>query len=85
MFAFTSKLLRSIFDRTDNPNGIVCFHCGELSRPKDTVYVLFEGARQPVCCFGCAAVLKTVEELDMTVEYKASKAQYFKDSYTGKL
>lgn len=54
-------------------NKISCYHCGEKSRRSQTIYVFFGGATRPVCCHGCAAILKTVEELDMHAEYHAHK------------
>lgn len=79
MFANANKLLHSLFDRTDARQRITCYHCGDKSRPKDTVYVTFEGQSRPVCCYGCAAVLKTVEELGMNEEYKNSKLNLNQD------
>lgn len=54
---------------------ISCYHCGEKSTPSRTVYVQFEGDKRAVCCNGCAAILKTVEELGMCEEYHAHKIQ----------
>lgn len=54
---------------------ISCYHCGEKSTPKRTIYVQFNGSVHPVCCNGCAAILKTVEELGMHEEYLAHKIQ----------
>ena len=52
---------------------IACFHCGEKSKLSLTVYVQFDGATRATCCHGCAAILKTVEELGMHDEYLAHK------------
>lgn len=52
---------------------ISCFHCLEKSKKSLTVYVYFDGHMRPVCCYGCAAVLKTVEELAMHPEYYDSR------------
>lgn len=62
-----------ILKLTKSQEKITCYHCGEKSRKKDTVYVRFDGKIRPVCCYGCAAVLKTVEELGMHEEYQSSK------------
>ena len=59
-----------------NPaNKITCYHCGEKSAPSQTIYVDFEGVNRPVCCNGCAAILKTVKDLGMCEEYHAQKSQ----------
>lgn len=59
------------FNTTDEKTS--CYHCGEKSSRRQTIYVLFDGATRPVCCYGCAAILNTVEELDMHAEYHAHK------------
>ena len=51
------------------------YHYSEKSTPSRTVYVQFEGQQRAVCCHGCAAILKTVEELGMCDEYRAHKIQ----------
>lgn len=73
MFESLHSSLSSLFSHKDDSEKITCYHCGEKSRKKDTVYVKFEGEIRPVCCYGCAAVLKTVEELDMHEEYRNSR------------
>jgi len=66
--------LRSLFSAIiTTEEKISCYHCGEKSGRSRTVYVIFENTRQPVCCYGCAAVLKAVEELGIHDEYHASK------------
>jgi hypothetical protein len=62
-----------ILKLTNSEEKITCYHCAEKSRKKDTVYVSFDGEIRPVCCYGCAAVLKTVEDLGMHEEYLNSK------------
>lgn len=52
---------------------VTCYHCGEKSLPSQTIYVDFENITRPVCCNGCAAILKTVEALGMCEEYHAQK------------
>ena len=54
---------------------ITCYHCGEKSRKSLTIYIQFDGEPRPVCCHGCAAILNTVDELDMHDEYRAHKIQ----------
>jgi Putative metal-binding domain of cation transport ATPase len=74
------KLLRAIqaLFVTDHISAtkISCYHCGEKSTPSRTVYVQFEGGKRAVCCNGCAAILKTIEELGMNEEYHAHKIQH---------
>ena len=66
--------IRSLFN-SDHTSAerISCYHCGEKSTPSRTIYVLFDGSTRAVCCHGCAAILKTVEELGMREEYLAHK------------
>ena len=71
------KFFESIFALL-NPGGksagkINCYHCGDKSTPRRTVYVRFDGETRAVCCNGCAAILKTVEELGMIDDYLAHK------------
>ncbi|WP_186864229.1 heavy metal translocating P-type ATPase metal-binding domain-containing protein [Undibacterium griseum] len=54
---------------------ITCYHCGEKSFPKKTLYVVFNGTEQPVCCHGCLAVLKTIEKNHLIPEYLQTKAE----------
>lgn len=54
---------------------ITCYHCGDKSIPSRTVYVHFDGSTRAVCCNGCAAILKTVEDLGMRDEYLANKIE----------
>jgi hypothetical protein len=69
--------IRKLFKSNQAAKGqkISCYHCGEKSTPKRTIYVQFNGSVHPVCCNGCAAILKTVEELGMRDEYLAHKIQ----------
>lgn len=52
---------------------IICYHCGEKSSPKRTIYVRFNGTIQPVCCNGCAAILTTVAETGLVDQYLTHK------------
>jgi len=63
------------YSNLKSANKITCYHCGEKSTPSQTIYVDFENVNRPVCCNGCAAILKTVEELGMCEEYHAQKLQ----------
>jgi hypothetical protein len=54
---------------------ITCYHCGEKSKKNVTLYIDFDGAIRPVCCYGCAAILNTVDELGIHEEYLANKIQ----------
>jgi hypothetical protein len=52
-----------------------CFHCGELVKHRRAVHVQFDGASRIVCCHGCAAILKTVEQMGMLQQYREQKKQ----------
>ncbi len=52
-----------------------CFHCGELVKRRRAVLVPFDGASRIVCCHGCAAILKTVEQMGMLQQYREQKQQ----------
>lgn len=67
--ALTSNIGRIFMTLFATEENISCFHCNEKSRKSLTIYVNFDGNMRPVCCHGCAAVLKTVEELAMHQEY----------------
>jgi len=74
------ELLHSIqaifrLDNASKSKKISCYHCGDKSAPERTVYVQFNGVIHPVCCNGCAAILKTVDELGLQEEYFAHKIQ----------
>lgn len=68
------SLIQSLFKTFNTAEEkISCYHCGEKSKKSLTIYVHFDGAIRPVCCHGCAAILKTIEELGMHDEYRANK------------
>jgi len=68
--------IRSLFKANHTAvKKISCYHCGDKSSPSRTIYVHFDGGMRAVCCNGCAAILKTVEELGMRDEYLAHKIQ----------
>lgn len=69
---FINTFFRSLI--TDEEK-ISCYHCGEKSKKSLTVYIQFDGEIRPVCCHGCAAILKTIEELEMHDEYHSHKIQ----------
>lgn len=52
-----------------------CFHCGDLVKRRHAVDVQFDGAARTVCCHGCAAILKTVEQMGMVQQYREQKGQ----------
>ena len=68
--SFVELVINTFITTEDKIN---CFHCGEKSRRSITVYVNFDNLIRPVCCHGCAAVLKTIEELNMHQEYYDSR------------
>lgn len=66
--------IRSLFNENHTSiKRISCYHCGEKSTPSRTIYVHFDSANRAVCCNGCAAILKAVDELGMREEYLAQK------------
>jgi hypothetical protein len=66
--------IRSIFlAAATSDKTIKCYHCGEKSKQEHTVHIQFDGAIRPVCCQGCAAILRTVEELVLHEEYRNNK------------
>jgi len=68
--------IRSLFNGNGaSSNNICCYHCGEYSTPRRTIYVQFDGTSRAVCCNGCAAILGTIEEFGMSEEYLAHKIQ----------
>lgn len=52
-----------------------CFHCGDLVKRRRAVHVQFDGAARIVCCHGCEAILKTVEQMGMQQQYREQKRQ----------
>lgn len=68
------SLIHLLFNKEER---IVCYHCDDTSRKSKTVYVKFDGSIRPVCCQGCAAILRTVEQLGMQEEYKARKTHHY--------
>lgn len=75
MIQIPLKYIRSILNSSFNhANKITCYHCGESSSPKRTIYIDFDRNIRPVCCNGCAAILKTVKNLEMYDEYHAQKS-----------
>lgn len=71
-----TSLLRGIrTGRTGASEKLPCFHCGDLVGRRRAVQVQFDGALRIVCCHGCAAILKTVEQMGMLQQYRARKMQ----------
>lgn len=71
----TSNIGHTLMTLLATEEKISCFHCHDKSRKSLTVYVNFDGNIRPVCCYGCAAVLNTVEELAMHQEYYDSRIE----------
>ncbi len=69
--------IRSLHNKSNHSSNkkITCYHCGDKSLPKYTIYVQFYGEIRPVCCHGCATILRTVDEMGMTEEYLAHKTK----------
>lgn len=51
-----------------------CFHCGEKMRKSNALTARFNGQLQPVCCHGCLAILRTVEQNNLVNDYMKNKA-----------
>ena len=69
----TSNIVKILLSLLATEEKISCFHCNEKSSKSLTIYISFDGLTRPVCCHGCAAVLKTVEALGMHQEYYDSR------------
>jgi hypothetical protein len=59
---------------------LVCFHCDERYRPSKNVDVVFQTELRQVCCHGCAAVLKTIEQQGLVQDYLNAKLARQHDS-----
>lgn len=66
--------------KRQSPGKINCFHCGDSVKATRAVFVEFDGASHAVCCHGCAAVLKTVQQMGMLQQYRAQKEQAAKEN-----
>jgi hypothetical protein len=76
MFQKLSSLFATaIAERQVAAEKLECFHCGEMVKRRRAVFMQFDGASRTLCCHGCAAILKTVEELDMYSDYYSSKTR----------
>jgi hypothetical protein len=76
MFRKLSSLLATaVAGRQVAADKLECFHCGEMVKRRRAVFMQFDGASRALCCHGCAAILKTVEELGMCSEYYSSKTR----------
>jgi hypothetical protein len=71
-FTFLMSAVADVFTPAEK---ITCYHCGDKSHPRRTFYMQFDHAIRPLCCNGCATILRTVEELGMREEYLAHKSQ----------
>ena len=73
--AITLSHLLALFSSAQNSaEKIDCYHCGEKMRKNKSIYVKFNGKDQPVCCHGCLAILRTVEQNNMISEYLKAKS-----------
>ncbi|MES2040805.1 MAG: heavy metal translocating P-type ATPase metal-binding domain-containing protein [Pseudomonadota bacterium] len=50
-----------------------CFHCGEKMHKSNALTTSFDCRMQPVCCHGCLAILRTVEQNKLVAEYMRNK------------
>lgn len=71
----SSMLANAVAERQVAAEKLECFHCGEMVKRRRAVFMQFDGASRTLCCHGCAAILKTVEELGMRDEYYAGKTR----------
>jgi len=55
---------------------IDCYHCGERMRESKALYVVFHGEKRAVCCHGCLAILRAIEQNDMIPDYLLTKSVY---------
>ncbi|MFZ6871079.1 heavy metal translocating P-type ATPase metal-binding domain-containing protein [Undibacterium sp. Di27W] len=53
---------------------IDCFHCGEKMRESNALTVCFNHHPQAVCCHGCLAILRAIEQNNLVPEYMQNKA-----------
>ena len=70
-FSLIFDVISAAFQAREKIN---CFHCDEKMRKDNALIAVFNGARYPVCCHGCLAVLQTIENNDMTMQYLATKS-----------
>ena len=46
-----------------------CFHCAEINPPNTDYKVIINGAAQPMCCPGCAAISQTIVDSGLSSYY----------------
>jgi hypothetical protein len=68
------SLLTSMFPVLKREEKIVCFHCGEKMVKAHALVINFDRSPQSVCCHGCLAILRTVEQNQLVSEYLLSRA-----------
>ena len=74
------KLLDALLGRPSRPPraiaaAVACFHCGlRMDTPADN-WVVFDGARHPVCCAGCAAVFDLMQSLGHAEYYRERESE----------
>ena len=56
-------------DATPASEGLRCFHCERQVLAERAVWVNVDGERRPVCCDGCAEVVRTIAAGDLTRFY----------------
>ena len=64
-----------IFSGFKSGKKVACFHCDESMRQQHALMARFDGKFYPVCCHGCVAVLKAVEQNALIAEYWQTKIQ----------
>ncbi|MBC3916291.1 heavy metal translocating P-type ATPase metal-binding domain-containing protein [Undibacterium sp. CY18W] len=73
-FAFLSRL-ETGFLSLRTGGRLNCFHCDETMRERNALTVTFNGSPQQVCCHGCLAILRTIEQNHLVAAYLKNKAR----------
>ncbi|MFZ6846360.1 heavy metal translocating P-type ATPase metal-binding domain-containing protein [Undibacterium sp. RuTC16W] len=68
-----TSFFAGLFPGLRSEEKIACFHCDELMRKLQVVEVKFDGEIQLVCCHGCAAVLKAIEQANLVAQYRQAR------------
>ncbi|MFZ6672540.1 heavy metal translocating P-type ATPase metal-binding domain-containing protein [Undibacterium sp. Xuan67W] len=68
-----TSFFAGLFPSLRSGEKIACFHCDELMRKQQAVEVKFDSEMQLVCCHGCAAVLKAIEQANLIAQYRHAR------------
>jgi hypothetical protein len=72
MSSFVTQLMR-IFPGVQAAEKVTCFHCEESVRKKNVIMSEFDGKLRPLCCHGCVAVLKMIEQNHLVAQYHQAR------------